>query len=128
MSDPRKTGTGRPPGPRLLEVGGEQDDSEWLDREHQARVSRVADCDTADDRRTAAEVELGRLTEEEQELYAERNALGSYEHIDAITKSRWLPYQPALQKGARTLWFFDALLWTALCASIIWQLVRSYNA
>jgi hypothetical protein len=71
-------------------------------------------------------VELGRLTEEEQELYAQRNALGSYEHVEAITKSRWLPYQQALLKGARTVWIFDGLLWTALCAGIIGQIMRSY--
>ena len=102
------------------------DEVDWLDREHQVRVSRVADCDTAEDRRDAAMVELGRLTEEEQELYAQRNALGGSEHLEAITKSRWLPYQQALQKGAGTVWFFDGLLWAALCAGIIGQLMRSY--
>jgi hypothetical protein len=101
-----------------------QDDN--LDREHQARVDRVADCDTTEDRRAAARVELGRLTEEEQELCAERNTLGCSEHVEAISKSRWLPYHQALQRGARTVWLFDALLWTALCAGIIGQLVRSY--
>jgi hypothetical protein len=99
----------------------------YLDREHQARVSKVANCDIADDRRAAAEVELGRLTEEEQELNEQRKSLGGDEYIEGITQSRWLPYQPALEKGAWTLWLCDGLLWGALCAGIIARLVESYN-
>ena len=128
MDEWKQSGDGRSdvrPPQSVVDVSS-TDEADRLDREHQARVSSVADCDTAEDRRAAARVELGRLTEEEQELYAERNALGGSEHLEAIRKSRWLPYQHALQKGAGTMWFFDGLLWSALCAGIIGQLLRSY--
>jgi hypothetical protein len=118
------TSTGR--WPVSVSQGGEDGDS--LDRVHQARVTRVAACDMADDRRAAAQEELARLIEEEQHLLAELDVLGGSEHIDAIKKSQWLPYQPALQKGARMLWFVDGLLWTALSASIVSQLWRGFHA
>ena len=108
------------------QMGG-SDDSEGLDREHQAHVSEVANCDSAEGRKAAAEVKMGLFTEEIQYLFAERNAQGSDEYVNAIRKSGWFPYTEPLRKGANLLWLLDMLLWTMLWASIVWQLVRAYG-
>ncbi len=97
------------------------EDQDFLDREHQRRVSRVASCDSTSDRQEAAEAEMGLLTEEEQYLSAERNALGGDEHVEAILRSGWYPYSRQIRASARLLWLLDAALWLALWASIWWM-------
>lgn len=102
------------------------DDEDWLDREHQARVSRVASCDSPDDRKAAAESEMGLLTEEMQELSGQRNAQGSDDYVNAIRRSGWFPYAGSLGSAARLAWLLDMLLWAGLWASVIWQLMEVY--
>jgi len=108
-------------------VDDAQGPEDLLDREHQARVSRVANCDTAEGRKAAAEMEMGLLTEEGQYLAAQRDTLGSDEYVNAIHRSGWYPYLDALRNGAKLSWLLDMLLWAMLWGSIVWQLVRIYG-
>ena len=103
------------------------DDGDWLDREHQARVSRVASCDSPEDRKTAAESEMGLLTEDMQYLFAERNAQGSDDYVNAIRRSGWFPYAGSLRSAANLAWLFDLVLWAALWVGVVWQLMEIYK-
>jgi len=107
-----------------IQVTPESEDGDWLDRVHQELVSRVASCDTAAARKAAAEAEMGVLTEEEQELLAQREALGSDEHVDAIRRSGWYPYADPIRRAAKLLWFLDLVLWMGLFASLAWAAWR----
>lgn len=101
---------------------------DFLDREHQARVARTASCDTAADRRAAAESEMGLLTEEEQQLLAERKALGQEEHVTAIEGSGWYPYKDPLRRALQLMFALDVLMWVGLLASIAMVAWRAYNS
>jgi hypothetical protein len=101
------------------------DENDCLDREHQRRFSRVASYDRAEDRRAAAEDEIGRTTEEIQELNAEQDDLGNDEHLAAIERSRWRPYRSAIRVGSRLAWMLDAGLWASLWFAL-WNLWRSF--
>jgi len=103
------------------------DESDWLDREHQERVSRVERCDTKEGRKAAAKDALGLLTEENQELQALRNAQGGDEHVEACRRCRWFPYQAGLVLGSRLAWMLDAVLWLALWGGLWWLWVRYYE-
>ena len=107
----------------LIEAGLESDE-DGLDREHQERFSEVAQCDTSDGRDSAARSDRGLLTEEIQYLLGERTAQGSDEHVDAIRRSGWFPYQREIGLAARLAWLLDMLFWTALWTSIWWRWMR----
>lgn len=102
-------------------------DGNWLDTEHHSRVVRVAGCDSAHARKTAAEAEIARLVEDEQYLLAEREALGGDEHVDAIKRSGWFPYTRSIFLSARLAWVLDAILWSALWVGVWALMVRVFS-
>jgi hypothetical protein len=106
---------------------GPPSEDDFLDREHQARVSRVARCDTAKARAHEAQNEIAALTEEIEELNAELINLGGDEHVDAIHNSPWFPYAEDLAKGARLAWTLDSVFWFGLWGGLWWLWVRYYQ-
>jgi hypothetical protein len=98
-----------------------------LDREHQARYSRVARNDTKAGKDEAARNESGRLVEEVQELNARRDGLGSDDHIEACRRCKWSPYALKLWFGSRLAWFKDIALWIILWGGLWWMWVRYYR-
>jgi hypothetical protein len=109
-------------------AGGIAPRADQLDREHHARVACVAECDTAAAREAAAEVELARLEEEEQELLAQRDRLGPDEHVDGIRRSGWYPYADSIRRAAKLFWALDLTLWLGLLGSLAVVAWRAFNA
>ncbi len=105
--------------------GGDDDD---FDREHQARLNRVAKNDTKAGQDEAGRYEDGRLVEEIQEGAAKREALGSDEHIAACRRCPWSPYAIRLWLGSKLAWMLDWMLWTILWAGLWWLWLRYYKA
>jgi len=99
----------------------------FLDREHQTRVNRVANCDTEAGRRTAAEMENGALIEEEQQSEAERKSLGNDEHVAAIERSGWIAYLHSILLGSRLAWILDAVLWLGLWGGLWWLWISYFQ-
>lgn len=102
--------------------------TDQLDREHQARVARVAECDTAAARKAAAEDELAHLEEDEQELLSQRDRLGPDEHVDGIRRSGWYPYADSIRRAAKLFWALDLTLWLGLLGSLAVVAWRAFNA
>ncbi len=98
-----------------------------LDREHQAHVSDVETCDTADARREKARSTTGLMVEQEQELLGQKKLLGGVEHLNAIERSGWFPYSGPIRIGSQLLMSVDAVLWTGLWAGIWWLWIQYFE-
>ncbi|MBI4032570.1 hypothetical protein HY374_02595 [Candidatus Berkelbacteria bacterium] len=116
-------------GPRLkpVEAADEEEDRAHLDREHQAHISEVENCDAATGKRENATSKTGLMVEQEQELTGQRKSLGSDEHLNAIEQSGWFAYERLIRVGSRLAMILDAILWTGLWAGIWWLWKQYYE-
>ncbi len=113
--------------PEWARVATDDDERQYLDREHQAHISEVENCDAAAGKRENATSKTGLMVEQEQGLTGQRKSLGSDEHLNAIEQSGWFAYERLIRVGSRLAMILDAILWTGLWAGIWWLWKQYYE-